>query len=237
MLKKFTCTVLSVIVALLSAVCVTAASKADFSIEKADEYFTLMNGCSRMSLKNYGSDDVVDVIAYCGLDFSSPKIMFYLSMFYIANNIDTQKMATDPEYSTQIINNLNGYLLKKGIENKRASKFMEKYSGDILEKKLNFSTVGAYTFRARKSVAETMLDDGNTDFVIVGTGFMLKECDVNADGKINDNDVKTVQNLSADIIKTECSDEEKFVLYSADLDDNGKININDATALQQKMTA
>ena len=37
--------------------------------------------------------------------------------------------------------------------------------------------------------------------------------------------------------KTECSDEEKFVLYSADLDDNGKININDATALQQKMTA
>lgn len=49
--------------------------------------------------------------------------------------------------------------------------------------------------------------------------------------------LKTVQNLSADIIKTECSDEEKFVLYSADLDDNGKININDATALQQKMTA
>lgn len=237
MLKKFTCTVLSVIVALLSAVCVTAASKADFSIEKADEYFTLMNGCSRMSLKNYGSDDVVDVIAYCGLDFSSPKIMFYLSMFYIANNIDTQKMAADPEYSTQIINNLNGYLLKKGIENKRASEFMEKYSGDILVKKLNFSTVGAYTFRARKSVAEKMLDDGNTDFVIVGTEFMLKECDVNADGKINDNDVKTVQNLSADIIKTECSDEEKFVLYSADLDDNGKININDATALQQKMTA
>ena len=47
MLKKFTCTVLSVIVALLSAVCVTAASKADFSIENADEYFTLMNGCSR----------------------------------------------------------------------------------------------------------------------------------------------------------------------------------------------
>ena len=43
-----------------------------------------------------------------------------------------------------------------------------------------------------------------------------------------------MQNLSADIIKTECSDEEKFVLYSADLDDNGKININDATALQQK---
>ena len=127
MLKKFTCTVLSVIVALLSAVCVTAASKADFSIENADEYFTLMNGCSRMSLKNYGSDDVVDVIAYCGLDFSSPKIMFYLSMFYIANNIDTQKMAADPEYSTQIINNLNGYLLKKGIENKRASEFMEKY--------------------------------------------------------------------------------------------------------------
>ena len=93
-------------------------------------------------------------------------------------------------------------------------------------------------FPSGKGVSlQKMLDDGNTDFVIVGTGFMLKECDVNADGKINDNDVKTVQNLSADIIKTECSDEEKFVLYSADLDDNGKININDATALQQKMTA
>lgn len=237
MLKKFTCTVLSVIVALLSAVCVTAASKADFSIEKADEYFTLMNGCSRMSLKNYGSDDVVDVIAYCGLDFSSPKIMFYLSMFYIANNIDTQKMAADPEYSTQIINNLNGYLLKKGIENKRASKFMEKYSGDILVKKLNFSTVGAYTFRARKSVAEKMLDDSNADFIIVGTGLVLKECDVNADGKIDIKDVKTIQSLSTESVGGNREDEQKFLIYSADLNSDGKININDATLLQQKLTA
>ena len=82
-------------------------------------------------------------------------------------------MAADPEYSTQIINNLNGYLLKKGIENKRASEFMKKYSGDILEKKLNFYTVGAYTFRARKSVAEKMLDDSNADFIIVGTGLVM----------------------------------------------------------------
>lgn len=237
MLKKFTCTVLSVIVALLSAVCVTAASKADFSIEKADEYFTLMNGCSRMSLKNYGSDDVVDVIAYCGLGFSSPKIMFYLSMFYIANDIDTEKITADPAYCTQIIGNLNAYLEKKGIVNGKSDEFFSNYKNEISQNKLKFSTVGAYTFKAKKTVVQKMLDDGNTDFVIVGTGFVLKECDVNADGKINDNDVKTVQNLSADIIKTECSDEEKFVLYSADLDDNGKININDATALQQKMTA
>ena len=188
MLKKFTCTALAVSIMISGMICVSATSKADFSLENAKEYFTLMNGCSRTALKNYNDEDTVDGIVYCGLDLSSPKIMFYLSMFYIANDIDTEKIT-------------------------------------------------AYTFKAKKTVVQKMLDDGNTDFVIVGTGFMLKECDVNADGKINDNDVKTVQNLSADIIKTECSDEEKFVLYSADLDDNGKININDATALQQKMTA
>ncbi|MDR3971291.1 MAG: hypothetical protein Q3X17_03275, partial [Ruminococcus sp.] len=136
-----------------------------------------------------------------------------------------------------IIGNLNAYLEKKGIVNGKSDEFFSNYKNEISQNKLKFSTVGAYTFKAKKTVVPKMLDDRNTDFVIVGTGFMLKECDVNADGKINDNDVKTVQNLSADIIKTECSDEEKFVLYSADLDDNGKININDATALQQEMTA
>lgn len=237
MLKKFTCTALAVLILISGMICVSATSKADFSLENAKEYFTLMNGCSRTALKNYNDEDTVDAIVYCGLALSSPKIMFYLSMFYIANDIDTEKITADPAYCTQIIGNLNAYLEKKGIVNGKSDEFFSNYKNEISQNKLRFSTVGAYTFKAKKTVVQKMLDDGNTDFVIVGTGFMLKECDVNADGKINDNDVKTVQNLSADIIKTECSDEEKFVLYSADLDDNGKININDATALQQKMTA
>lgn len=94
-------------------ICVSATSKADFSLENAKEYFTLMNGCSRTTLKNYNDEDTVDAIVYCGLDLSSPKIMFYLSMFYIANDIDTEKITADPAYCTQIIGNLNAYLEKK----------------------------------------------------------------------------------------------------------------------------
>ena len=103
MLKKFTCTALAVSIMISGMICVSATSKADFSLENAKEYFTLMNGCSRTALKNYNDEDTVDAIVYCGLDLSSPKIMFYLSMFYIANDIDTEKITADPAYCTQII--------------------------------------------------------------------------------------------------------------------------------------
>ena len=116
MLKKFTCTALAVLIMISGMICVSATSKADFSLENAKEYFTLMNGCSRTALKNYNDEDTVDAIVYCGLDLSSPKIMFYLSMFYSANDIDTEKITADPAYCTQIIGNLNAYL-KKMCEN------------------------------------------------------------------------------------------------------------------------
>lgn len=237
MLKKFTCTALAVSIMISGMICVSATSKADFSLENAKKYFTLMNGCSRTALKNYNDEDTVDAIVYCGLDLSSPKIMFYLSMFYIANDIDTEKITADPAYCSQIIGNLNTYLEKKGIVNGKSDEFFSNYKNEISQNKLKFSTVGAYTFKAKKTVVQKMLDDGNTDFVIVGTGLVLKECDVNADGKIDIKDVKTIQSLSTESVGGNREDEQKFLIYSADLNSDGKININDATLLQQKLTA
>ena len=43
MLKKFTCTALAVLIMISGMICVSATSKADFSLENAKEYFTLMN--------------------------------------------------------------------------------------------------------------------------------------------------------------------------------------------------
>ena len=149
MLKKFTCTALAVSIMISGMICVSATSKADFSLENAKEYFTLMNGCSRTALKNYNDEDTVDAIVYCGLDLSSPKIMFYLSMFYIANDIDTEKITADPAYCTQIIGNLNAYLEKKGIVNGKSDEFFSNYKNEISQNKLKFSTVGAYTFKAK----------------------------------------------------------------------------------------
>lgn len=237
MLKKFTCTALAVSIMISGMICVSATSKEDFSLENAKEYFTLMNGCSRTALKNYNDEDTVDAIVYCGLDLSSPKIMFYLSMFYIANDIDSEKITADPAYCTQIIGNLNAYLEKKGIVNGKSDEFFSNYKNEISQNKLKFSTVGAYTFKAKKTVVQKMLDDGNTDFIIVGTGLVLKECDVNADGKIDIKDVKTIQSLSTESVGGNREDEQKFLIYSADLNSDGKININDATLLQQKLTA
>lgn len=237
MLKKLTCVIISAVVLIMSTVCVFAKSYDKSSFENAEEYFALINGCSSVTLKNYDNDDVVDAIVYCGLDLSNPKIMFYLSMFYISNNIDKEKLTSDPTYSTQIVKNLNDYLANKGVENSKSDDFVKKYNSEILENKLNFPVIGAYTLKAKKTVVQKMLDDSNTDFVIVGTVFMLSQGDVNADGKINSNDVKSLQCLTAELIKSGSSLEEQFYLYSADLNGDGKININDATALQQKLTA
>lgn len=236
MLKKILCTVLSVILLLMGTVCAEAASENNFSLDKVGEYFTLMNGCSRVALKNYGDKDVVDAIVYCGLDLSSPKIMFYLSMFYITNNIDTQKLTADPEYCTQIITKLDSYLSERGIANSKANEFVKKYQGEIYQNKLSFPTVGAYTFKTEKQVAEKMLDEGYTDFVIVGTGFMLRQGDANADGKIDNKDVKYIQSINAELVKPEKAEEKKFTEFACDLCGDGKININDVTALQQKLT-
>ena len=237
MLKKIICTVLSAVLMIFGTVCAAATSKNDFSLQKVDEYFSLMNGCSRISLENYSDEAVVDAIAYCGLDLNSPRIMFFLSVFYFTNNIDTAKITSDPEYSTQIISSLDGYLSEKGIANSRSGEFIKKYQGEISQSKLSFSTVGAYTFRAKKSGVEKMLDDSCVDFIIVGTGFMLKQGDVNADGRIDLKDVKSMQSLTAELIKTENTEEKKFFAFAGDLNGDGRVNINDATSLQQKLTA
>lgn len=237
MLKKFTCTVLSAVILLSGTVCAGVTSKNDFSLQKVDEYFSLMNGCSRISLENYSNEAVVDAIAYCGLDLNSPRIMFYVSVFYLANNIDTAKITSDPAYSTQIISSLDSYLSEKGIANSRSGEFYKRYKGEINQSKLSFSTVGAYTFKAKKSVVEKMLDDSCVDFIIVGTCFMLKQGDVNADGRIDLKDLQSIQSITADIIKTENAEEKKFFAFAGDLNGDGKININDATSLQQKLTA
>ena len=71
MLKKFTCTALAVSIMISGMICVSATSKAAFSLENAKEYFTLMNGCSRTALKNYNDEDTVDAIvsvSYTHLD-------------------------------------------------------------------------------------------------------------------------------------------------------------------------
>ena len=237
MLKKFTCTVLSAVTLLLGVVCAGVTSKNDFSLQKVDEYFSLMTGCSRISLENYSDEAVVDAIAYCGLDLNSPRIMFYVSVFYLANNIDTAKITSDPAYSTQIISSLDGYLSEKGIANSRSGEFYKRYKGEISQSKLSFPAVGAYTFKAKKSVVEKMLDDSCVDFIIVGTCFMLKQGDVNADGRIDLKDLQSIQSITAEIIKTENAEEKKFFAFAGDLNGDGKININDATSLQQKLTA
>lgn len=237
MFKKFICIVLSAFIMLIGTVSVGAASKNEISLENMAQYYNLINGCSKTALKNYQDNDTVDVIAYCGLDLNSPKIMFYLSMYYFANDIDFEKITSDPEYCTQKISELDSYLSKKKISNSKASTFSEKYQSLILENKINLSTVGAYTFKAEKSIVEKILDDSSVDFVIVGTGFMLKQGDINADGKINQEDTKNIQLICAEIIKAQDSDEKEFIDYACDLDENEIITINDATALQQNLTA
>lgn len=237
MLKKFTCIALSALIMVLGTVCVSAKSKSEFSLENLNEYCTLINGCSKASLKNYNDEDVLDAIAYCGLDLKSPKVMFYLSMYYFGNDIDVSKITSDPTYCTQKIIGLDSYLSKKGIANSKSDSFLENYQSLIYENKLKFSTVGAYTFKAKKSTLINMLNDGYADFVIVGTGFMLKQGDVNADGKINEQDVNSIQLVCANTMETNDLDEEKFINYACDLNNDDKITVNDVTALQQNMTA
>ena len=58
---------LAVLIMISGMICVSATSKADFSLENAKEYFTLMHGCSRTALKNYNDEDTVDAIVYLSL--------------------------------------------------------------------------------------------------------------------------------------------------------------------------
>ncbi len=235
MLKKLVCAALSAIIMLIGTLSAGAVSLNDLSDESLDEYCTLINGCSRAALRNYEDNDVIDAVVYCGLDLKSPQMMFYVSMYYFANDVDVEKMISDPKYSTQMVSGFDSYLARKGVTNAEADEFIKKYQPLISKSKLSFPTVGAYTLKAKKSVVEKMLDEGRADFVIAGSGFMLKQGDVNVDGKTDLEDIKAMQAISADLSEVSNADESKFRIYACDLNGDGKIDINDVTALQQTM--
>lgn len=235
MLKKLVCAALSAIIMLIGTLSAGAVSLNDLSDESLDEYCTLINGCSRAALRNYEDNDVIDAVVYCGLDLKSPQMMFYVSMYYFANDVDVEKMISDPKYSTQMVSGFDSYLARKGVTNAEADEFIKKYQPLISKSKLSFPTVGAYTLKAKKSVVEKMLDEGRADFVIAGSGFMLKQGDVNVDGKTDLEDIKAMQAISADLSEVSNADESKFRIYACDLNGDGEIDINDVTALQQTM--
>ena len=75
-----------------------------------------------------------------------------------------------------------------------------------------------------------MLADKNTDFVIVGSSFMLKKGDLNSDGNIDNKDVRILNNVISKKYSYLNALEKKFIEYSSDYNEDKHSDINDVTA-------
>lgn len=234
--KAFLCIFLSILILSISTfnICISQPfENNNLSLENLEKFCVLVNGCTQSALKNYKDSEEIEAVVYTGLDVKNPLVIFYVLLFYVTNSVDFDKLTSDPVYSTELVKNLNDDLKSKGIVNEKAQQFLSKYYDEIKNTiKLEFDTVGGFTFRAKKQTVEKMLSDDCTDFVIAGSVFMLNQGDLNSDGKKNDKDVNVIQNVVAKNYPYTNSDEQKFIEYSGDINSDGIVDVNDATKLQ-----
>lgn len=234
-IKKSVAFLVSVLIAILSVftVGVSNFNLSDFlKQETFDEYYKIINGCSQTTLKKFADDEVLDVVIYSGLDIS-PSIIAKTTMFYLKNNIDTEKLTTDVTYSTKMAKKLDDYFESKKVVNTKSEELLKVY-GDILKKnsRLFLPTLGAFTLSLPKSKILEFMSNDNVSFVIVGNHFVLKKGDINSDDYINYKDCVIVQQYIAENYGFDNNEEKAFLNYSSDFDENGVVDINDVTKMQ-----
>lgn len=239
-MKRITIVLLALLLSLYSSISVDAKEKSDislFSVDTINNYCELINGCSYAALKRFEDNEYIDAVVYSGLDITDTKILFNVGVFYVSNGVNFSKLTTDTSYSTNLAKKLDNELKEKGIVNTKAENFYKTYLNTFKDTiKLKFNTLGAYTFKAKKQDIEKMLADKNTDFVIVGSSFMLKKGDLNSDGNIDNKDVRILNNVISKKYSYLNTLEKKFIEYSSDYNEDKHSDINDVTALQIKIS-
>ena len=194
--------------------------------------FSIINGYTKLALKNDNSKVVNKNACYVGLDISNPYLIVLIGLFYISNNLDTTRILEDNSYAMEKISELNNYLESKGIKNEKAEQFKVEY---LNNKKIinSFDTIGLYIFEDENPDMLALIQNPKVDFVMTGGEIPKSMKDLNIDGRSDKKDALLIQDYLCKNLVYKDKDENEYIKYACDINGDKKINIQDVTDLQR----
>ncbi|MCD8025610.1 MAG: hypothetical protein LUF33_01390 [Clostridiales bacterium] len=228
---------MSVSAAVYSSFSVSALSEEDMTDDGMALGFSILNGYTKLSLKNTDPSMVQPTAVYCGLDVFKPYTLLCAGWFYIRNNVDLERASTDNDYTVDLLTRLDEYLSKKGITNEKAEMFKNSYFDSEDEIITSLDSVGLYIFEASNSASLELIENEYVDFVLAGGRVPENMKDLNLDGKTDYVDSELIQKYVCGLLEYDDSDEDAYILYASDYNSDREINIADVTDLRLALSS
>lgn len=242
MRKKLKTRIISAILSAVTAVSLTGigvfgASAFDndyISKDGLELGYSILNGYTKMSMKNNPQKKSGNIAVYSGVDITSPYVITMGGLYILSHHIDFDDFFSDNDYAMNFIANFDSYMGKVGIKNENAKNFVDSVS----DKKLNFSTqlntAGIYIFEATNDYAKDLMENNPyVDFVLVDGKVPSNMKDLNFDGVTDLKDAELMQHYLAGDLELADDDEASYALYATDYNKDKEINIEDVTDLQK----
>lgn len=210
----------------------TSFDKEYVNAEGMELGYSIINGYTKLALKEKQALSTDKSACYVGLDVSNPYLLMVLGLFYLTNGVDLTKILEDNDYAMQKISELNNYLESKGITNERATQFKSSYLKN--KNLLNyFDTLGIYIFEQTNADSLALINNPEVDFVMAGGEIPKTMKDLNIDGKSDIKDALLIQKYLCKALVYNDADENEYIKYAGDINGDKKINIFDVTDLQR----
>lgn len=194
--------------------------------------YSIINGYSKLALKNTDSKAYRQTAVYLGLDITNAGLLMNLGWFYISKGVDLERILVDNDYAVSKFTELDKFAKDKGYKNPRAVDYRKKLEGQHKKIYTALDTVGLYIFECSKSETEKILNSKDVDAVLAGGRVPQSMKDINLDGKSDYIDAEYIQKYLAKQLSYKDAEEREYIKYACDIDGDKSININDATLLQ-----
>jgi hypothetical protein len=235
-----TALVISIISSLLAFGSTSAAAfdSSYISTEGMALGYSIVNGYTKMYLKNNPNDFENKVAVYSGLDVTKPYTLAISGWYFFTNGIDFDKILTDNDYTISKISSFDSYLSSQNIKNERAAQFVNSIKNDNPTYQLKLDTLGMYIIDADLSYTyELMNDNEYVDFVLVNGKVPSNMNDLNFDGVTDKADALLIQRYLADSLELADDDEAAYALFASDYNKDKSINIEDVTSLMRDISS
>lgn len=198
--------------------------------------YSIINGYSKLSIKDQQYKQSDKIAVYCGLDVSNLYTMAVVGVYYVTKGVDLDRLISDNDYAMQHVAALDSYLNKAGIKNERA----KQYKSAILDKSTkvynSFDTLGLYIFDASDERALELMTKDYVDFVLDGGIVPANMKDLNIDGKTDMKDAHLIQQYLADILNFDDDDEDEYALFVCDINGDKEADIRDVTDIMKSQS-
>lgn len=196
--------------------------------------YSIINGYTKMKLKNNPHKKSGKVAVYSGIDITNPYVIAMGGVYIFSHNIDFENFLSNNDYAMSFIADFDSYLSKVGVKNENAKNFIKSVS----DKKLNFetrmNTAGIFIFEATDDYSRELIKNNPyVDFVLVDGKVPSNMKDLNFDGATDLDDAKLIQHYLAKDLELADDDEASYAMYASDYNKDKEINIEDVTDLQR----